>query len=463
MKRLQRFLALLIGKALFFLLRLLKAGGGTTLPGRVALKLYPELLTDLSSRLPEGVILVTGTNGKTTTTRMISEILTHAGYKVLHNRAGANLVTGVASAMVQNFSLWGKTDRTIGLFEVDEAHLPGVIKNTRPRRVIIHNLFRDQLDRYGEIDTLLKKWKEGLSQLPLESLLLLNGDDPGVASLAQDAKTICYGMENPNIRREAQPEHTADSQFCKKCGSPLAYEQVYYGHIGSYRCPKGDFEKPTLTYRGQEFTSLGMEGLRLNLAHGGGSFLLETGLPGLYNGYNVLAAASLALSLHIQPEIISETLHRFSSAFGRLEKVSVGDKSLVIALIKNPVGTNEVLRLLTESSALKDYLIIINDRIADGTDVSWLWDADFELLSETINSMMVSGTRAHDMALRLKYGDIPPEKALIEPAIQGALERALENLPSGKTLHILATYTAMLELQEVMVRKKFIDRPYWER
>ncbi|MBN1485878.1 MAG: DUF1727 domain-containing protein [Chloroflexia bacterium] len=457
-----RWIALLAGKSAGFLSRRLGLGGGTTLPGSIAQRLDPQLVPSLSAQLPLGVFLVTGTNGKTTTARMLVQILRAAGWCPIHNRAGANLVEGIATALLYSSDWRGRPAGDCGLFEVDEAHLPRAAALSQPRLILLHNLFRDQLDRYGEVDYVRNRWAEALRTLPVDATVVLNADDPAVASLGPglDARVLYYGLDAPELGR-AGPDHTADARFCRRCGAPYDYDPAYYGHIGRYRCPVCGHGRPRPDVR---LSELHLDGT--NAAHGvlvtaAGAQSIRLPLPGLYNAYNALAAISAALALGLDLERVLDTLGRFQAAFGRLERVEAQGRRVLLALIKNPVGAGQVLHMLHQAERPQGYLIVINDLIADGTDVSWLWDAPFEALAGQVDFAVVAGTRAQDMAVRLKYAGVEPSRILVRPELAPALDTAFQHAAAGETVYLLPTYTAMLEMRALMVRRGYVA-PFWE-
>ncbi|HEU4321932.1 MAG TPA: MurT ligase domain-containing protein [Roseiflexaceae bacterium] len=480
--------AIAAGKLAGFASRVLGRGGGTTLPGVVARRLAPDTLRRLSARLPQGVVIVGGTNGKTTTTRMIAALLEAEGRRVLHNRAGANLLSGLTATALAGAGLDGSLHAQVGLFETDEAALPDALDETRPRLVLLHNLFRDQLDRYGEVDTIARRWRTALERLPAESTLLLNADDPAVADLGVGltAQVRYYGLDD--TRHGGGAAHMADSQFCRRCGAPYDYAVVFYAHVGHYSCPRCGHRRPEPHFRLARLDLHGAEASQLLLTYPSGALELRLPLPGLYNALNALAAAAAGLLLEAAPGQVRATLEHFSAAFGRIERVDAAGRPLFLALIKNPVGASETVRMLTQTldghtstteqpaadadtTSLKPQassldpslhlLIAINDRFADGTDVSWLWDADFERLGGVVARATLSGTRAQDMAVRLKYAGVASDRIHVEPELAGALDSALERLPAGATLYALPTYTAMLDLRAELVRRGWV-RPFWE-
>jgi UDP-N-acetylmuramyl tripeptide synthase len=477
---LRLIVAILAGKAAGIASRALGRGGGTTLPGVVARRIEPIALTRLCAALPQGVAIVAGTNGKTTTTRMIAAALNDAGRRVLHNRAGANLVSGLTTTALAGSGLDGRPRADIGLFETDEAALPQVIAETRPRLVLLHNLFRDQLDRYGEIDTIAKAWRVALATLGAGATVLLNADDPAVAALGEglSARVRYYGIDD--VRHAAGGgAHIADAQFCRRCGARYRYSARFYAHVGHYACSECGQRRPDPDYRIAQLITDGVDGSRLLITMPGGALDMRLPLPGLYNAANGLAALAAAVELGVNPAGVRATLERFSAAFGRIERIDAAGRPILVALIKNPVGASETVRMLVEDSRLQiedsgqtrrtgesaicnlQFLILINDRHADGTDVSWLWDAEFERLAGAVGHVTVGGTRAADMAVRLKYAGVDPERIAVVPEPAQALDAALGRLPPGASLYALPTYTAMLELRAELVRRGWA-RPFWE-
>ncbi len=469
MRNMINALAVVAGKTSGGLSRRLRLGGGTTLPGSIARRLAPHVLSDLSAALPNGAVLLSGTNGKTTTSRMLAEMLRAGGERVLHNRAGANLIQGLTATAIADADWRGRPRATIGLFETDEAALPQAIAETAPRLVLIHNLFRDQLDRYGEVDTLAGAWRAALATLPAGARVLLNADDPAVAHLGEDlaAEVLYYGIDDGRHAVGAGA-HIADSQFCRRCGQRYDYSLAFYAHIGHYVCPRCGHRRPEPQVRLARLELQGTAGSRLYLLYPGGALEVDLPLPGLYNAANATAALAAALALGVPASTARGALERFSAAFGRIERVSAGPGGapMLIALIKNPVGATETVRMITAgaegpAAAGLHVLVAINDRYADGTDVSWLWDAEFEALAGTVAAATVSGTRAEDMAVRLKYAGVPPTQIRVTPELRGALDAALAGLPAGATLFVLPTYTAMLELREELASRGWV-RQFWE-
>lgn len=460
-------LALSVAKAAQWGTRRFGLGGGTNLPGRVARRIAPNVLRYQAARLAGGVILVSGTNGKTTTSRMLAAILAHAGSPALHNRAGANLITGLTATTLE-LGIWGAPAFKHAIFEVDEAHLPAAIAETKPRVVLLLNLFRDQLDRYGEVDTLATKWRTALATLPATTTVVLNADDPAIADLGTglQAKVLFYGLEDVRHGNDAL-RHAADSIFCRRCGTPYSYNPAYYGHIGRYHCPNCGHTRPTPDIALSRLELDGTRGSTLRLMlhepHIGTRALeFALPLPGLYNATNATAATAAAVALGHPLAAVRTALEGFSAAFGRIERFITGEHPVLMALIKNPIGASETVRMITVGATEPlDLLIAINDKIADGTDVSWLWDADFEALAGHIRSVVVAGTRAQDMAVRLKYAGLGSAMLSVQPDLALAFDQALAQAPAGAQITLLPTYTAMLELRATLVDRGVL-KPFWE-
>jgi UDP-N-acetylmuramyl tripeptide synthase len=421
-----------------------------------------SLVPTLCARLERGTLLVTGTNGKTTTARMLAHMLRAGGWRPIHNRAGANLVEGIASTLVYASDLQGRPKGDSGLFEVDEAHLPQAIALCQPRLVLLHNLFRDQLDRYGEVDYVAARWGEALRTLPPTATVLLNADDPAVAALGESlqARVVYYGLDLPEMG-STSPDHTADARYCRRCGAPYTYAPAYFGHIGRYSCPKCGHARPIPEVHLTALDTAGTERPRARLSTPEGERDLTLPLPGLYNAYNALAAIAAVWALGLELSGALGALSAFRAAFGRLEWVQAEGREILVALIKNPVGAGQVVHMLAEGEEPHGYLIAINDRIADGTDVSWLWDADWEALAGRVAFAVVTGTRAADMGVRLKYAGVDEARITIEPDLERALDTALAHTPQGGTFYLLPTYTAMLEMRALMARRGYVV-PFWE-
>ncbi|HET9197494.1 MAG TPA: Mur ligase family protein [Solirubrobacterales bacterium] len=434
-------------------------GGGTTLPGRVLLRLEPEAIARLGARLGGGTTVVSATNGKTTTAGMIAAILAADGRRPVHNRAGSNMTWGVATALLEQ-------DGSEGLFEVDEAWLPRVTEQLEPSLIVLGNLFRDQLDRYGEMEALADEWAKTVASRTGRTRFALNADDPLIADLGRDPAgerregVVYFGIDDPS---QALPElqHAFDAKHCRRCGHPYAYERAFVGHLGHYSCPNCGAERPAPEVAATEIELRGMDGSRSRVRTPSGEIDLELPLPGLYNVYNALAAIAAGLRLGVAPEAIAGALGEMRAAFGRVETIPVGAGSVSILLIKNPAGANEVLRTLLLEARERgpvDLWIALNDRIADGRDVSWIWDADFELLDGAVRRVVCSGTRAPEMALRLKYAGWPEEAIEVVDGIGPSLDAALAG--ADGRVFALPTYTALLELRKLLADRG-LAKEFW--
>jgi UDP-N-acetylmuramyl tripeptide synthase len=454
--------ALWAGKLTAMLSRGLGRGGGATLPGDVSRFIDPRILSKLATRLTDGSVVVTGTNGKTTTAALLRHILETDGRQVVANQTGANLIFGVTASLINGTSFGGALGARIGLFEIDEASLPLLVHEAAPGTIVVTNLFRDQLDRYGELETTAARIREALTVGMEGTTAVLNADDPMVAALGDGLPRVLFaGLEDSRL---LQPElrHGADARFCPRCGTAFTFEGVYFGHVGRYRCPRGDFRRPAPQVRATAVEFSGMDSMRLSLTDGGPSVDVSVPLAGLYNVYNVLLAVAAARSLGVSLQRAATALSSFSPAFGRMERVNVHGRRAVLLLAKNPTGFNEVLRTAIEFGGGKYFLLALNDRIADGQDVSWIWDVDFESLNPAAERVVVTGDRALDLRLRLKYAQLPAERVEVVTDWAGALRRASELTPEAQTLFVLPTYTAMLELRSVLTRQGAVQ-PYWRR
>jgi len=447
-------LEIALARAAGRLSRVAGRGGGTTIPGKILATLDPGALGTLASRLPRGSALVSGTNGKTTSAAMVAEILGGA-VRLAHNRAGANLVSGVASALL------AAPNAELGLFEVDEGAFPEVSRRVRPHAVLLGNLFRDQLDRYGELELVAERWRTALAELDSAASVVVNADDPLLADIARGRPNVLrFGLDDPSAARERLP-HAADSKYCRSCGAPYEYRAAYVGHLGDYRCPNCHDERPPLDVAARSIKLSGLESAAFDLVTPEGTRRVSLGLPGLYNVYNAVAAASLSLVLGASLDDVGQGLGRFRAAFGRFERIPAGEKAVLLLLIKNPAGANEVVRTLVAAGAPPLAVVALNDNIADGRDVSWIWDVDFEPLAVGLATLLVTGGRAEELALRFKYGGVPRERIEIVPKLSEALDRGLELTPPGKDLVVLPTYTAMLALRRIAAERGLV-RPYWE-
>jgi UDP-N-acetylmuramyl tripeptide synthase len=428
-------------------------GGGTTLPGRLLLRLDPDAIDKLGSRLDRGSTLVSATNGKTTTASMLATIMESVGRRPVHNRAGSNMTWGVATALLEQ-----KGEE--GLFEVDEAWLPETARRLRPTTVLLANLFRDQLDRYGETEALADAWSEMARELDGHTAFVLNADDPMIADIARFAGpgSTTFGIDDPAQALDGL-QHAREAKQCRVCGGELEYERAFVGHLGHYYCPSCGAARPKPDVAATDVRLLGMNGLEATITAGRTSARLTLPLPGLYNLYNALGAIATALQLGIGLDAAVAALASMKAVFGRVERIEIGPTELSILLIKNPAGANEVLRTLALEPGGMKLWMALNDRIADGRDISWVWDADFELLSSRVDSVVCTGTRAPELALRLKYAGWAEEKITVVRDLDRSLDVALEGGP--ERVIALPTYTALLELRTLLAESSGAGR-YWE-
>jgi UDP-N-acetylmuramyl tripeptide synthase len=401
----------------------LQGGGATSVPGRVLMRLEPSAIGALGSRLARGSVLISATNGKTTTAAMAAGIFEHAGIQLVHNQAGANMAGGIATTLLAAARPRGGIAGELGLFEVDELWLATLVDQLRPRAILLSNLFRDQLDRYGELETIAARWGDAVGRS--DARLVLNADDPQIADLGRERSEVVYfGVDDDSLAMPGMA-HAADAKHCRRCGAAYVFDAIYLGHLGRYHC-------------------------------------------GVYNVYNALAAAALASALDVPLASIVAGLSGMRAAFGRAESVTLfldgaspgprapdeRRRELRILLVKNPAGANEVLRTLALEPGEHDLLAVLNDKIADGRDVSWIWDADFELLASRIRRVTCSGNRAADLAVRLKYAGVEEARIHVQRDLERALREAADDRPEGGSpLYALPTYTAMLSLRELLVAR----------
>jgi UDP-N-acetylmuramyl tripeptide synthase len=458
---------LAVARAVATLARL-RGGGGTSAPGKVLLGLDGDAIGAIGARLRRGSVLVSATNGKTTTTAMAAGILEQAGVPLVHNAAGANMASGIATALLTATRPRGAIAGELGLFEVDELWLDAVTAQLRPRVILLGNLFRDQLDRYGELETIAERWANDVTA----EQLVLNADDPLIADLGRDRSGVLYfGVEDDSLALPGMA-HAADAKHCRRCGTPYVFDAVYLGHLGHYHCPTCGQRRPAPTVIAGDVVLQGVRSASFTLQTPEGRSPVRLALPGLYNVYNALAAAALATALRVPLASIVAGLQSTKAAFGRAESVMLHSRrrsngasaparparELRILLVKNPAGTNEVLRTLVLEPGEHDVLGVLNDKIADGRDISWIWDADFELLAGRIRSFTCSGSRAAELAVRMKYAGVQPARIHVQPELRVALDAAAAEQPDAVApLYALPTYTAMLSLRELLVARGEVD------
>lgn len=428
-------------------------GLASNLPGKISRRLAPSILSQLSKQAKLGLIAVSGTNGKSTSSGLLASILHEAGFKLVHNRQGANLVTGITACLVDSSDWQGHLSADYFVFEIDEAALPVVAKEAAISHILVTNLFRDQLDRFGELDTTAKLISRGIMEN--RSKAILNADDPNVAQMVPDTNRLFFGVEE--ISESALSGQSEEGQgsycelsYCAGCGEEFSYEKKFYGQLGHYKCLSCGNSRPLPDVRAT-IKRISSGSSQFNIKAGEHDIDVELKLPGFFNIYNALGAAALALSLNIEPEAIRRGLSSYTTLFGRSEKVKLDGKEILIQLIKNPAGASQAVKAAASDKQGK-FLIAINDNYADGRDVSWLWDADFEAFAdpEIKGPFIVSGHRAYDMALRLKYAGVEESDILVEPSLDHALTQALSLVGSGELIWLLPTYTCLLELQKIM-------------
>ncbi|HET9123912.1 MAG TPA: MurT ligase domain-containing protein [Solirubrobacteraceae bacterium] len=434
-------------------------GGGTSLPGKVLLRLDPGAIGALSARLPAGSAVISATNGKTTTASLVATILEGAGRSLVHNRAGANMAGGIASTLLAAARRDGGMAGDTGLFEVDEFWLDAVTRQVRPGALALGNLFRDQLDRYGELEAIADRWAGLVAELEPATRLVLNADDPLIADLGRERENVSYFGVEDDAMATPEMQHASDSKHCRRCGTAYRYDAVYLGHLGHYHCPHCGRRRPAATVRAERITLQGTTAATFQLATPLGRRTVRLRLPGLYNVYNALAASALALALGVELDAVVAGLERATAAFGRAETIDLGPTTLQILLIKNPAGANEILRTLALESDQLDVLAILNDHIADGRDVSWIWDADWELLAGALRRVTCAGTRAAELAVRLKYAGVPEAAITVVPELSGALDAATA-AAGTRRLYALPTYTALLALRAELTARGHVS-PYW--
>jgi lipid II isoglutaminyl synthase (glutamine-hydrolysing) len=422
---------IIFGKFVVFFSKIFNLGSGSTWPGHIALTLNPNFIKQILRINSIKIILIAGTNGKTTTGRLIQTIIGKSGKKVFQNASGANLLNGIASSLIFNSNLSGKIDNDFAIFEIDENTLPLILKEIpNPNYIILLNLFRDQLDRYGEVNTIANKWKKSLENIEENTVLILNADDPQIAYLGVNRKNVDYfgvNLKNP----QNFIEHASDSTYCPKCNSKLAYKTINFSHLGNWRCTKCLLKYPDRVFTQAPFYPL----------------------LGTYNKYNTNAAVLLSTKIGLNKNIIHSALKTFTPAFGRQEIMKVNGKYVQILLSKNPTSLNECLRTTSEIGA-KKLMLVLNDRVPDGKDVSWIWDVDFENFKTKFDQITVSGDRTYDMALRLKYAEY--NNFNTEENLSSAIKNSLKNVLDNNILYILATYSAMLDCRKVLTGKKIL-------
>jgi UDP-N-acetylmuramyl tripeptide synthase len=431
-------------------------GGGTSLPGKVLMRLEPGAIGALAGRLRDGAVVLSATNGKTTTAAMISSVLERRGARLVHNRAGANMAGGVASALAAAARRGGRElDGDLGLFEIDEFWLAQMVDALQPRALLLSNLFRDQLDRYGELETIADRWADVVARH--DGALILNADDPLVADLGRNGEPLYFGVDDSALAH-GELQHASDSKHCRRCGHAYVYDAAYLAHLGHYHCPNCGARRPQPHVVARDVELLGIRSAAFTLDSPQGCARVELPLPGLYNVYNALGAAALALTLDVPFDAVVAGLESVEPAFGRAQTVTLAGSEMSILLVKNPAGANEVLRTLALEPGELDLFGALNDRIADGRDVSWVWDADWEQVAGKVRRFTCSGTRAAELALRMKYAGVPVDRVEVVDGLEQGLDRALAG--SDGRLYAIPTYTALLELQDLLSERGAVEE-HW--
>ena len=504
--------AVVLGRAAGALSRRIHLGGGTSIVGVVAQRIYPPIVEHLARQLEHGSLVITGTNGKTTTSSFIAAILRDAGLRVWQNREGSNLMRGVASSLVIRALPSGhlrRSGKAVAVLEIDEAAMPQVGRAVSPRVAVFTNLFRDQLDRYGEVDSVMTYWKQAVAQLSPETTLILNADDPSVAYLGTSftGRVLYYGIDDASLEDAQQQNATkryqvTDAHMCPNCGNEFTYTARFYSHMGHYFCSACGFTRPHVDVRALQVQTDTFDRLRIHIEESTKEQQKEiiVPLPGIYNVYNALAATTTALAIGVDWEPIVSGIEQSKPVFGRGERIQAEGRTIRLLLAKNPTGFNEVLRTLFSEGVQRHILFVLNNNIADGRDISWIWDVDFERCVGQVQTLVVAGSRALDLALRLKYAGIAEdEMTIIPPAplrltqkaearrrvqqrrrqgadltheeeqastrsefgLKQALGVALDNVPEGETLFIVPTYTGLLEVHRELEQQGLTPR-YWE-
>jgi lipid II isoglutaminyl synthase (glutamine-hydrolysing) len=423
--------------------------GGSNFPGKIALKIDRNILASASKDYE--VILITGTNGKTTTTSMIFNMLKSGGKAVITNNTGANMLPGIVSCFIENYRFNKSSTEKYAVIEVDEANVPLVTEYIKPRIITVTNLFRDQLDRYGEVYTTLKKIIDGVKK-STSSTLVLNGDESLLGDLDLENESLYYGFDYA-IDGNKEIDINADAKFCKKCKNPYSYNYITYNHLGSFYCSECGYRRPELDYAVDNIIEQTPSGSLVCID--GLEYYINQ--PGTYNIYNALCAYSVAKALKVENSVIADVLKSTSSSFGRQEAITIDNKEVKIILVKNPAGFDQAINTISLDKRTINTAFILNDNYADGRDVSWIWDVNFEKLSALdISKVMISGIRLYDMAVRLKVAGLPKDSF----RICEEYEELLKEIKSceSSTVYILATYTAMINFRKYLHSKGYIKK-----
>ncbi len=444
--KVRKLMAVLIGKSAIVLSRI--AGNqGTDLPGRIARRIYPPILSELAGSIKREIIIVTGTNGKTTTSNMIAAIIKENGCSLVHNKAGANLLSGITTAFIAAAGLFRPRCQDYALLETDEANVPLLLNEIKPQALLVTNFFRDQLDRYGELDNTIKLIRDALKgKSDLE--LILNGDDPLLADFAQQTgvKAWYYGFAE-TAYDELTSELSREGRYCVICGHELEYLRYHYAQLGKYHCPQCNNHNPDLNFTGHDLLMNPEIRFQINQLD------VQSPYQGFYNAYNILAATAMAKRLGMSDPIIMQAILHYQPRAGRMEKFLIGGKPCRLILVKNPAGFNQILQMMTQDPVRKSLFIALNDNAADGRDISWIWDAEAEILARAaagIAEVVCSGQRSGDMALRVKYAGVEPASIRIISGLQEGIEQTLKF--ESETAYILCTYTALFACRKILIK-----------
>jgi UDP-N-acetylmuramyl tripeptide synthase len=445
--------------------RLLRVGGGTSLPGLIARRIDPDVLKEVVGASKAKKIVITGSNGKTTTARMTSAMATNNGKRVSHNRAGSNMLQGVTSVAVNFADIFGRLNSDVLLFEIDEGTMPLAMPEISPDVVVITNIFRDQLDRYGELYSVARALDKTLENLPATATILLNGNDPQVANFGQKAKAkrVFFGLETTEVGTPV-PEQSADIIRCIHCQEDLQYKVAYMSHLGLYSCPNCGYTLPPLDIAATSIRLApdGQGPTHVELRTPQGIMTLEIALPGLHNVYNAAAAIGASLAAGFEKEKLPAALVDIKPAFGRLEKIQAGDQTIYLSFVKNPTSFNLILRLIAQHPGKKHVLLAASHTIVDGEDFSWIWDIEVEEVAQDIDDVVCSGNKPEELAMRLKYAEIPVDKIGQDADLESALDAALKNAGPGGTLYILSSYTPTNELRRMMQKRGWVKHTWQE-
>ena len=432
--------------------------GGTSLPGKVALRLCPNLLGHVSKGVK--TIVITGTNGKTTSARIVEQAFIDTGKSYFSNKSGANLIHGITADFVSNCSIFGKPKKEYAVIECDEGALKNVLRQLKPQAILVTNVFRDQLDRFGEVTSTLECIRAGIENVP-DTVMVLNADCSLTASLKQKLPNECvfYGVDKPIYKTRV--DESSDAPFCLNCGTEYEYDYITYGHLGGYRCPKCGYKRPAVDYSVSAVTQQTADWSEIQLRDGENSHTARINLPGGFNIYNAIGAYAALKTMGFDSKDSLAALEGFSCGFGRMERFDIGDATLRMILVKNPAGCNQVLNFLTNLDGDSVFAICLNDGSGDGTDVSWIWDVNFEELcsmGDSLKRVLVSGNRADDMALRMAYSGIDTEKIAVYYDYDALID---EMVASKDPVFIMPNYTSMLELRSKLA-SRFGFKNFWE-